>query len=213
MGNGTFNVPGADAVDASGNLYVLDANRGTLQKFSNTGGFIASISSANSLPLPTHDVAGIVIDPSSNDVFVADPDNTRLIELNSSLVYQSTIATGPAFISVAAGGGLIYTLDITGGAYRVEEYNTTPTLLHAATLPQGDGPGELAAPNANGAIHDQLAVDANGVVYVTDADNQRVLELNSGLEVLPAELTGFTGYPQSHRNRAGRRRNPGVRRR
>src|SRR5271165_3874519 len=87
VGTGTFNVPGPDAVDASGNLYVLDANRGTLQKFSNTGSFIASINSANSLPLPTHDVGGVAIDPSSNGVFVADPDNARLIELNSSLVY------------------------------------------------------------------------------------------------------------------------------
>ncbi len=201
VGNGTLNVPGADAVDTSGNLYVLDPNRGTLQKFSNTGSFIASQDEANLLPLPTHDVGGIAIDPSSNNVFLADPDNKRLIELNTSLEYQGLIASGREFISVAAAGGVIYALYLTGGPaqYKVEEFNTSGTPLASRPFTNGSGPEDLAAPNANGAIHDQLAVDSNGTVYVTDADNQRVIELKTSggsFEVLKPQLTGLTGYAQ-----------------
>ena len=181
------------AVDSSGNLYALDPFRGTLQKFSNTGSFIASISSANGTALSTDDLAGIAIDD-SNNVWVADHTHSRLIELDSSLNYVTTVATG-AFVSVAAGAGHLYTLDITGGQYRVERF-TGESMDKSKTFTAGSGFGDLAAPNTNLAIHDQIAADSGGTVYVTDADNQRVVELNSELEVLTPQLVGLTGYAQ-----------------
>jgi PKD domain len=199
VGPGTFEVAGADAVDSSGDLYVLDPHRGTLQKFTNSGGFIASIDEANGIALSTDDVAGIAID-SSNHVFVADPTNKRLIELNSSLGYEATITTAVAPLAVAAGDGFIYTLDVSAGQYQIQQYVDNPPTFTPAmskTFTAGSGPEDLAAPNPNGAIHDQLAVDAGGTVYVADADYQRVIELNNKLEVLPDELTGLTGYALS----------------
>jgi PKD domain-containing protein len=196
VGPGTFAVPGADALDSAGALYVLDPFRGTLQKFSNEGGFAEEVEQANGLPLPTDNVAGIAID-AANRVFVADPSNKRLIELNSSLGYEATIAGGVEPIAVATGDGFIYTLSVNAGQYRIQQYVDNPptfTVGVSRTFATGSGPEDLAAPNANGAIHDQLAVDADGTVYVTDADNQRVIELNDALNVLPNRLTGISGY-------------------
>jgi PKD repeat protein len=196
VGPGTFAVPGADALDSAGALYVLDPFRGTLQKFSNEGGFAEEVEQANGLPLPTDNVAGIAID-AANRVFVADPSNKRLIELNSSLGYEATIAGGVEPIAVATGDGFIYTLSVNAGQYRIQQYVDNPptfTVGVSRTFATGSGPEDLAAPNTNGAIHDQLAVDAGGTVYVTDADNQRVIELNDALNVLPNRLTGISGY-------------------
>jgi PKD repeat protein len=195
VGSGTFGQPGADAVDTSGNLYVLDPQRGTLQKFSNTGAYIASISSANGVAFSFNLQGGLAID-GSNDIFVADWGNSRLIELDSSLNYVSTIASG-AFLSIATGAGHIYTLDVTGGQYRVERY-TAGTMDESKTFPVGSGPGDLAAPDHDSFVFDRIAVDSGGTVYVTDTDNQRVIELSSDLStVLGPTLTGFTGYPRS----------------
>lgn len=199
VGNGTFDVPGADAVDSSGDLYVLDPHRGTLQKFSNTGSFIASISSANAIDLSQNDLGGIAVD-SSNNVLVADDQNTRLIELDSSLAYTRTIDTGFQFVAVAAGDGFIYTLDFHSGNYEIRKYNDGPSysLVQSRVFSGGTDPGDLAAPENNAAIHDQLAVGPDGTVYITDAANQRVIELSGSdlTTALTPTLTGFTGYPQ-----------------
>ena len=191
VGPGTFDVPGADAVDSSGNVYVLDPYRGSLQEFSNTGSLIRYVASGDITP---GDIAGIAVGP-SNEVFVADTNDKRLIELDGSLEVGSTIASGTPFMAVAAADGFIYTLANTGTEYEIRQYTTAgPTPTKPKLLPFGSGPDDLAAPNVNLAIHDQVAVDSGGTVYVTDADNQRVIELDSGLEVLPAQLTGLTGY-------------------
>jgi PKD repeat protein len=196
VGPGTFDVPGADAVDSSGNVYVLDPHRGTLQKFGNEGGSVGEIETANGLALPTDDVAGIAID-SSNNVLVADPQHERLIDLNSSLGFVGESSPGDAPIAIAAGGGFVYTLNVIAGKYEIRQYKDNPPMFtpeRSKAFGAGSGPEELAAPNPNGAIHDQLAVDAGGTVYITDADNRRVVELNKALSVLPATITGLSGY-------------------
>jgi len=196
VGPGTFEVPGADAVDSSGNVFVLDAHRGTLQKFTNTGGYIEKAEAFNGIHLPTGNVGGIAINE-SDEVFVADPEHSRLIKLSTSLGFTAEFALAHKYEAVAARGGFVYTLDVTAGQYRVIKFTTSGAVVTEKLFPNGSGPEQLAEPNPNGAIHDQLAVDAGGTVYVTDADNQRVVELNSELAVLGPQITGLTGYAQA----------------
>src|SRR6202034_2479378 len=81
VGNATFDVPGADGVDSTGDLYVLDTHRGTVQKFANTGGFIAALTgTVNGASLPTDSLGGLAVDASDN-VWIADDQNQPLIEL------------------------------------------------------------------------------------------------------------------------------------
>jgi len=195
VGPGTFEVPGADALDSTGNLYVLDPHRGTLQKFTNTGGFIEQAEVLNGVHLPQHDVGGVAINE-ANEVFVADPEHSRLIKLNTSLGFVEKFALAHEYEAVAAAAGFVYTLDASGTQYRVIKFTTGGAVVKEKLFPAGSGPEQLAEPNSNGAIHDQIAVDSGGTVYVTDADNQRVLELNGELEVLAPKLAGLTGYAQ-----------------
>lgn len=194
VGNGTFNVPGSDAVDTSGNLYVLDPNRGTLQKFGNGGEFNGEISGefGPGARLPEDDLGGIAID--GTKVFVTDGSGSGLLEFDtSSLGYHQMISTGVTPLSVAAGlkEHDLYVVGITSGHYVLEKYAESGTKLLGPVTPA------VATPNKNLAIHDQIAVDEMEDVFVTDADAQRVIELNSNLEVLRHTITGLTGYAQA----------------
>ncbi len=132
----------------------------------------------------------------ANEVFVADPQHSRLIKLSTSLVFGGAFPLAHKYEAVAAGGGFVYTLDVTVGKYRVIKFTTAGVFQKEMTFPDGSGAEQLAEPNPNGAIHDQIAVDSGGTVYVTDADNQRVVELNGELKVLKPQLYGPTGYAQ-----------------
>ena len=170
VGNGTFDTEGGVAVDPSGEVYVVDPHRGTLQKFTNTGGFIASTNAANgkALNLPEG-----VATSGSNNVVVAEWSNERLIELNSSLGFVAELEAGKPFVSVASGGGHLYALALNGSEYVLERF-TGGSLDKKVPPPVGSGAGALAALDTNGVNHDQIAVDPSGTVYVTDVDNQQI---------------------------------------
>jgi PKD repeat protein len=92
--------------------------------------------------------------------------------------------------TLSVNGSNEYVLDRFSAPYTA---NMTPDMT--MTFPIGSGSVDLAAPNSNGAIHDWVAVDPSGTIYVSDAGNQRVIELDSNFDVLSPTLTGFTGYP------------------
>ncbi len=199
VGPGTFEVPGAVAADSAGDVYVLDPVGDTVQEFSASGALLADKSSPDGEPLA--DAQGIAIGAGGN-VLVAATCETfpkckpGLIELNSSLEYIKTVVSG-AFVSVAVEGGHIYALAVSGTEYEVERFTEAGALEQPRKFPDGSGAGDLAEPNKNGAIHDQIAVDSGGTVYISDADNQRVVELEGAtLDPLGPTLTGLGGYAQ-----------------
>ena len=104
-GNGTFASPDSVAVDLAGDVYVLDAHRGTLQEFSNAGNYIGGISGGNSVGLPTHDVGGVTVD--GNEVYVADPDDGQVRVFGAGFAPDMSTSgavawTGSSFIAVTS---------------------------------------------------------------------------------------------------------------
>lgn len=192
--NGTFAAPGAVAVDSSGNVFVLDPVRDTVLKFTNTGTFVTE---AQGLGLS--EPSGITVDATGN-VYVADAGNDDVIKLSNSLTSPTTFTSGSQFVSVAAGtAGGMYALDITGGGqYELQDLNSSGTVVTSLPYPNGNGNGDLAAPNMM--FHDQIAVSpVTGNVFVTDAANGRVEEFDGTMldAVDESFASGFTGVPQS----------------
>jgi sugar lactone lactonase YvrE len=194
-GDGTFQVPGPVALDTAGDLYVLDVHGETLQKFSDAGAFIKRVEGG----LSSQDVGGLAIGE-HGEVFVAYQNLTEgeIVRFNSSLEERTPIATGK-FSSLAANGKHLYALSTTAkGEYVVTSFNGVSE-EGSFTFPIGSGNGQLAKLNNNPAIHDQIAVDPSGkTLYVTDADNQRVVELASAppFTMTGTTLSGLSGYAQ-----------------
>jgi len=82
-GNGQFNGPGGVAVDASGNVWVVDRGNNRLEKFNASGQYLSqfgSKGSGNGQFLEPRDVAVT----SAGNIWVTDAGNGRLQEFNSS---------------------------------------------------------------------------------------------------------------------------------
>ena len=76
-GPGQFNNPYGVAVDASGNVYVVESDNHRIQKFTSNGEYITQWGSYGTGPGQFDWPQGVAIDASGN-VYVADTDNNRI---------------------------------------------------------------------------------------------------------------------------------------
>lgn len=80
-GNGQFNHPADVAPDGKGNLWVLDKGNNRLEKFNETGEFLAAIGSNGGAAGQLNAPSALAIDSSGN-LWVADTANNRIEEFN-----------------------------------------------------------------------------------------------------------------------------------
>ena len=190
--------PAGVAVDAAGNLYVADSNNNRVLEYANpftacnntfpcVGGpavlvlgqgdsFTSNIRnnggvSANSLASPL----GVAVDGSGN-LYVADNDNSRVLE------YNAPLSTGAAAALVFGQGGSF--------SSNACDYDISGLLKLSSTA------NDLCNPAA-------VAVDGSGNLYVADYDNRRVLEYNTPLnshsgEKGAGDTTADTVFGQSN---------------
>ena len=167
-GDGQFISPYHIAVDASGNVFVLDPGNARMQKFDNNGNFILKWGSNGSGDDQFDSAArGLDIDSAGN-VYVGGP--TRIRKFTSTGQFLDTFATGVFENGVAVdGNGNVYAFD--NSAKKVRKYNSDKALQTSWGTP-GSGPGQFEG------VAD-IATDASGNVYIADASLQRITKFTS----------------------------------
>ena len=83
-GNGQFKHPSGGAVDASGNVWVVDQVNNRIEKFSSSGSFLVAYGKEGAGEVQFRNPWGIAIYQSSGNVYVTDMENNRVEELSSS---------------------------------------------------------------------------------------------------------------------------------
>ncbi len=168
--------PGGVAVDASGNVYVVDGFNHRIQKFDSNGNFIAKWGSFGFGDGLFYYPYALAVD-ASGKVFVADAFNYRIQKFDSNgnfLGKWGSQGSGdgefnfPASVAVDTSGN-VYVADLFNT--RIQKFDSNGSFL-AKWGSQGVADGQF-----NQALG--VAADASGNVYVADAVNQNVQKFDS----------------------------------
>jgi sugar lactone lactonase YvrE len=213
-----INTPYGVAGDATGNLYIADANGHRIREV-NTNGIITTIAgtgtygfSGDGGPATAAKIntpEGIAVDVAGN-VYIADSWNARIRKINTSGII-STIA-GNGIVDTSGDGGqataahLVFpeglTIDATGNlyfadGYRVRKINTANIITRVAgdtnSGHTGDGGPAIKAglwsPNT-------VAVDASGNIFIAEegSDDVRIVNTSGIINTFAGNtFTGFSG--------------------
>jgi YD repeat-containing protein len=177
-GNGQLKAPSDVAIDAQGNLWVIDKSNNRVQKFSPSGAYHSQFGSAGSTDGKFNRPTSIAI-ASNGDLLITDSGNARVQRFSSSGAYLSKFGSsgtgngqfagsGPEGIAIDAAGN-IWVSDTYGG--RLQKFNAAGAFVKVVGS-KGSGSGQLGEPTG-------LDVDAGGNVWVADWQNNRVSVLTN----------------------------------
>ena len=183
-GDGQLHWPTGAAVDASGNLWVVDTENNRVEKFNSKGEYLTKFGSAGTGNGQFVTPLGIALTATGN-IWVTDAGNSRVQEFNSKGEYMAKFGsegTGNGQFSEAWGiaiapDGHIWVSDAR--YYRVEEFTATGEFVreaHGAGY-GGTEDGELWHPTG-------LAVDAKGTLWIADTRNNRIQKFGPNGEFL-----------------------------
>ena len=216
-GNGTgtaaqFAQPFALAIDSSNNLYVAERSGCRIRMItpaavvSTLAGSNSSCGSANG----TGSAAtfnwpwGLAVEPSGNNIYVADTDNGLIRRVTSAGVVStfagiagSNFADGPVSTArfsfpggVAAGSdGTVYIADSGNNRIRKISGGTVSTIAGSASSGTADGTGAAAQFDYPTGI----SLASNGDLYVVDNGSQRIRKVTQA-GVVTTIAGGGTGY-------------------
>ncbi len=192
-GEGQFEAPVDDAIDGSGNIWIVDHYDDRVEKFSAKGKFLAAYGSTGSGNGQFSDPTGIDINKSSGDVYVMDCGNHRVEELNSEGAFVRVFGSAgsePGQLSCGWGikidpSGNVWVADTENN--RVQEFSATGSFV-ASYGSAGTGDGQFK--------HPEDIAFSGGNMYVTDNGNNRVQELSmTGVYIRQFGAEG-SGYGQ-----------------
>jgi sugar lactone lactonase YvrE len=175
-GNGQFNGPDGTAVDASGDVYVVEDINSRIQKFDANGNYLGQFGSSGTGNGQLSHPLDIQIDAAGN-LYVVDWGNNRIEKFDSSGTYLTqwgTLGSGNGQFSepwriALDGAGHLYITDHAN--QRVQEF-TTAGVYVTQWGGFGSGNGQFKGPEGMG-------VDASGHVFVVDSGNNRVEEFDA----------------------------------
>jgi len=146
-GAGYLDYPTGLAIDALGQVYVVEASNFRISKFDAGGGFITAWGSYGTAEgrFSVIDGAGIAVDPTTFKVYVPDAGNWRIQKFDAAGNFERAWGWG------VQDGSSAFQVCTSG--------------CHAGV--QGSGDGQFWVPT-------HVAVDAGGDVYVIDNRNARI---------------------------------------
>ena len=207
----TFGGPSGLAIDASGNLFVVDKTNNTIRKItaaglvstfagSGTSGSTDATGTSASFYYPS----GITIDATGN-LFIADGNNPKLRKITSlgvvttlagSSTYGSLDGTGsaarfstPYGICIDATGNLFVADKTNHNIRKVTSLGVVTTLAGELSTGSTNATGSLASFNfPSGAVF-----DATGNMYITDYLNHKIRKITPGGTVSTFAGSGSVG--------------------
>ncbi len=136
-GDGEMQFPTGVAVDASGNVYVTDAENYRIQKFSNTGTYLSQFGSYGSGNGEFGGIYGSVAFDTSGNIYVPDGENSRVQKFDSSGNYlaQWVVESFPLGVTVDGLNNVYVSSLASGPVSRLLKFDTSGNLLstYAAT--------------------------------------------------------------------------------
>jgi len=196
-----LSLPAAVAVDASGNVYIVDTwnNRirkidssGTISSIAGTGfaGVLGDGGPATSAQV--NEPEGIAVDRSGS-VYIVDYGNSKIRKIDASGTIDTIAGTGTfgfsgdggpataAFLNQPTGvavdsAGNVYIADNQNSRVRKIDTSGTITTIAETGMPVFTGNGGSSAP-AELFFPEDVAVDSAGHVYIADFNNMRILEI------------------------------------
>jgi hypothetical protein len=167
--DGGFQCPSDLAVDGSQQIYVLDACKGRVDRYSGAGVFGATVDDGSRNGQPVSPLLAVAADPSSSDVYVAETgvlgmQITHFAAGGTSLVYTFDASNvGGVRAMAVSGAGTVYTSD-----------NTTPFVERFARF---DGPTVTTDPPT---AVDTRTVTLNGTFDPEGVDSSYHFEYGTG---------------------------------
>jgi DNA-binding beta-propeller fold protein YncE len=172
---GAFWGPRSIAIDREGFVYVTDTGNKRVQKFTPEGKFIAAFGSSGSGPGQFNEPVGIAVDPQGN-FYVADTWNQRIEVFNSKFEYTAdwklTAWQGQSLSNkpyLTADDKYVYAVDPEG--YRVLVFDKQGVAKFSFGR-YGDDAAGMNLPAA-------MALDAQGRLWLSDAQNNRLLRFDN----------------------------------
>lgn len=179
----------SSAVDAQGNTYAVSQSAKTLTKYSPDGKLLATLGGPGTGDGQFVAPGGAAVDSQGN-LYAADLGGVRIEKFDASGQYLTSFKPqakpGPLGVAVDAQDNVYVTLNGPQDHY-VEKWSPDGKLL-AAWGSSGSGDGQFTATVKDTGPRG-IAVDAQGNVYVTDPDNNRVQEFDANGKFLRS-LTG-----------------------
>ena len=213
-GNGTnaqFYAPAGVAVDAQGNIYVVDRYNNLIRKIT-ASGLVSTLAGSGTQGFADGDGSaaqfygplGMAVDAQGN-IYVADYGNNRIRKITAS-GSVSTLAgsgtqgfadgnvttaqfNGPMWVAVDAQGN-IYVTDGRNLIRKITASGIVSTLAGSGTRGFADGNGTTAQFNDPAG----MAVDAQGNIYVADYGNNRIRKITASGSVSTLAGSGTQGF-------------------
>lgn len=196
-GDGQFKNPSDVAVDADGNVYVVDAGNYRVQKFTNDGLFISTLTTTRPQLYQGYQSARWITIDQDGFIYIAHAGNFTIQKYSSNWEFQlewSSLGGEDEHATYGRMAGLC--TDTLGNIYVTDRYgvrlfSNTGTLI-STWNEIGCGYNQANDPQG-------IAVDDSGTVYLADRSNNRILASNTVPElpdvpvVTPTFVKGSSG--------------------
>ncbi len=192
-GAGQFQNSYGVAVDASGNVYVVDGNNDRIQKFDSSGIYLSQWGTFGTSDGQFRSPRDIAIDHNDN-IYVVDTSNDRIQKFDSNGIYLTQWGTTgssdgqfnqPYGVAVDSSGN-VYVTDRNN--HRIQKFDSDGVYL-AQWGTNGTGDGQFEQPFG-------VAIDNDDNVYVADTFNHRIQKFDSDGSYVTQWGTNGTGDGQ-----------------